>query len=232
MVWYNMAKAKNRRSNMTKLHENLIKIAKAIALANGQQCETVVHNEKLQIIYIDNGYISNRTVGHIMDESVFKYLDDKARANGGIVVRLTRKSNGEMLKSTTIMCYDEAGVYEGMLCFTQNLTAINQARNLLDSLMNVHPFEDHENDGTNMSIVDYTHMVISDIIKDVGKPSTLGSKEIKLRILRKLDEKGVFLLKDSVPQVCELLDISQATLYNYLREIRSKDTPLIPVARN
>ena len=98
--------------------------------------------------------------------------------------------------------------------------------------MNVHPFEDHENDGTNMSIVDYTHMVISDIIKDVGKPSTLGSKEIKLRILRKLDEKGVFLLKDSVPQVCELLDISQATLYNYLREIRSKDTPLIPVARN
>ena len=65
-------------------------------------------------------------------------------------------------------------------------------------------------------------LVMSDIIKNVGKPSTLGSKEIKLRIIRMLEEKGVFQLKDSVPQVCELLGISQATLYNYLREVRTQ----------
>ena len=92
------------------------------------------------------------------------------------------------------------------------------------------PFEDREVSGTDLSISDYTHLVIADIIKNVGKPSTLGPKEIKLRIIRKLEEKGVFQLKDSVPQVCELLDISQATLYNYLREVRTQGSGFLQIA--
>lgn len=214
---------------MENLEQSLIRVAKAIALARGKNCETVVHNKDRAICYIENGHISNRNVGNVMDPQVFEYLDERARENDGIVVRLTRKPTGEMLKSTTVFFYGPKGEYEAMLCFTFDLTAVNQARNMLDALMDLEPFEDRESFSTNMNLVDYTHLVISDIIKEVGKPSTLGAKEIKLRILSKLDEKGVFLLKDSVPQVCDLLSISQATLYNYLREIRSKNTPLLPV---
>ena len=85
--------------------------------------------------------------------------------------------------------------------------------------------------GIDLTIADYSKLVIADIIKTVGKPSALGSKEVKLRILRKLEEKGVFQLKDSVPQVCELLDISQATLYNYLREIRTQVSGFLPLSQ-
>lgn len=214
---------------MENLEQSLIRIAKAIALSRGKNCETVVHDKQRTICFIQNGHVSNRRLGSVMDRQVFEYLDERARENDGIVVRLTRKPTGEMLKSTTVFFYGPDGEYEAMLCFTLDLTAVNQARNMLDALMDLEPFEDRENFSTNMNLVDYTHLVISDIIKEVGKPSTLGAKEIKLRILSKLDEKGVFLLKDSVPQVCDLLSISQATLYNYLREIRSKNTPLLPV---
>ena len=214
---------------MENLEQSLIRIAKAIALSRGKNCETVVHDKQRAICFIQNGHVSNRRLGSVMDRQVFEYLDERARENDGIVVRLTRKPTGEMLKSTTVFFYGPDGEYEAMLCFTLDLTAVNQARNMLDALMDLEPFEDRENFSTNMNLVDYTHLVISDIIKEVGKPSTLGAKEIKLRILSKLDEKGVFLLKDSVPQVCDLLSISQATLYNYLREIRSKNTPLLPV---
>ena len=41
----------------------------------------------------------------------------------------------------------------------------------------------------------------------------------------------MFQLKDSVPQVCELLDISQATLYNYLREIRAQGSGFLPLSQ-
>ena len=102
---------------------------------------------------------------------------------------------------------------------------------MLDSLMNVMPFESPEAMGSDLTIADYSKLVIADIIKTVGKPSALGSKEVKLRILRKLEEKGVFQLKDSVPQVCELLDISQATLYNYLREIRAQGSGFLPLSQ-
>ena len=118
-----------------------------------------------------------------------------------------------------------------MLCFTINLTSLNQAKKMLDSLMNVLPFEDTGVTGTDLSIADYTHLVIADIIKNEGNPSTLGPREVKMRILRKLEEKGVFQLKDSVPQVCELLNISQATLYNYLREIRTQPGGFLQIGR-
>ena len=192
----------------------LIQIAKGISLSLGETCEAVVHDGDHRIAYIANGHISGREQGQQMEESVFKYFEDETRANNGTVVRLTRKNNGELHKSTTMMFFDETGAYEAMLCFTVNLTALDQAKKMLDSLMNVMPFDSPEA-----------------IIKTVGKPSALGSKEVKLRILRKLEEKGVFQLKDSVPQVCELLDISQATLYNYLREIRTQGSGFLPLSQ-
>lgn len=212
------------------LTTRLTQIAKGIALALGDQCEAVVHDKDRRIAFIANGHISGRETGQVMEESVFDYFQDIARENGGTAVRLTRKEDGELHKSTTMMFFDENGEYEAMLCFTMNLTALNQARKMLDSMMNVLPFEDREVSGTDLSISDYTHLVIADIIKNVGKPSTLGPKEIKLRIIRKLEEKGVFQLKDSVPQVCELLDISQATLYNYLREVRTQGSGFLQIA--
>lgn len=209
----------------------LIQIAKGISLSLGETCEAVVHDGDHRIAFIANGHISGREQGQQMEESVFKYFEDETRANNGTVVRLTRKNNGELHKSTTMMFFDENGAYEAMLCFTVNLTALDQAKKMLDSLMNVMPFESPEAMGSDLTIADYSKLVIADIIKTVGKPSALGSKEVKLRILRKLEEKGVFQLKDSVPQVCELLDISQATLYNYLREIRTQGSGFLPLSQ-
>ena len=198
----------------------LIQIAKGISLSLGETCEAVVHDRDHRIAYIANGHISGREQGQEMEESVFKYFEDETRAN-----------NGELHKSTTMMFFDETGAYEAMLCFTVNLTALDQAKKMLDSLMNVMTFDSPEAIGSDLTIADYSKLVIADIIKTVGKPSALGSKEVKLRILRKLEEKGVFQLKDSVPQVCELLDISQATLYNYLREIRTQGSGFLPLSQ-
>ena len=187
--------------------------------------------------YLKYGHISREVVAQAFAASGL--AADEAPAdqdvivygNNGTVVRLTRKNNGELHKSTTMMFFDETGAYEAMLCFTVNLTALDQAKKMLDSLMNVMPFDSPEAMGSDLTIADYSKLVIADIIKTVGKPSALGSKEVKLRILRKLEEKGVFQLKDSVPQVCELLDISQATLYNYLREIRTQGSGFLPLSQ-
>ena len=165
----------------------LIQIAKGISLSLGETCEAVVHDGDHRIAYIANGHISGREQGQEMEESVFKYFEDETRANNGTVVRLTRKNNGELHKSTTMMFFDENGAYEAMLCFTVNLTALDQAKKMLDSLMNVMPFESPEAMGSDLTIADYSKLVIADIIKTVGKPSALGSKEVKLRILRKLE---------------------------------------------
>ena len=129
----------------------LIQIAKGIALSLGETCEAVVHDGDHRIAYIANGHISGREQGQQMEESVFKYFEDETRANNGTVVRLTRKNNGELHKSTTMMFFDENGAYEAMLCFTVNLTALDQAKKMLDSLMNVMPFDSPEAIGSDLT---------------------------------------------------------------------------------
>lgn len=48
------------------------------------------------------------------------------------------------------------------------------------------------------------------------------NKEAKIRLIRFLDERGVFMIQKSGQTVCELLGISKFTLYNYLEEARGK----------
>ena len=46
-------------------------------------------------------------------------------------------------------------------------------------------------------------------------------KEDKLVIVRRLDEKGVFLVKGAIDYVANILGVSRYTIYNYLDEVRS-----------
>lgn len=201
----------------------LIQLAKAVAKSFGNTCETVVRGRDMRIIHIENSHITGRKIGEKMEKSVTDYILHRATVENSVVIRMTKKKDGTLLKSTTSVFFDENNEYEAMLCITIDLTQMNETRKFLETFMSTYLAGEKSEEGT-MNIVDYTRTVISEIISDVGKPSTLGTKEIRMEIIRKLNEKGVFLIKDSVPQVCELLSISQASLYNYLRDVRLMDT--------
>jgi len=52
------------------------------------------------------------------------------------------------------------------------------------------------------------------------KPPTNLTKEEKMEVIKFLDSKGAFLITKSGDRVCEFLNISKFTLYNYLEVIR------------
>ncbi|WP_304507583.1 helix-turn-helix transcriptional regulator [Anaerotignum sp.] len=200
----------------------LIQMAKAMSKSFGDICETVVRDSNAKIVYIENSHITNRKVGEKMEKSVLDYILHRAPIESDSVIRTTKKKDGTLLKSTTTVFFDESNELEAMICITIDMTHMNETRKFLDTFMNAY-LTDEKTEENSMNIVDYTRTVISEIINDVGKPSTLGTKEMRYEIIKKLNDKGVFLIKDSVPQVCELLSMSQATLYNYLRDVRLMD---------
>ena len=55
----------------------------------------------------------------------------------------------------------------------------------------------------------------------VGKNTALMTKEDKMKYIKFLDDHGAFLITYANARVCEALDISQFTLYNYLRILRN-----------
>jgi transposase-like protein len=49
------------------------------------------------------------------------------------------------------------------------------------------------------------------------------SREEKMEVVKRLEERGAFLVKRSAEQVAEALDLSRYTIFAYLKEIRHGD---------
>jgi predicted transcriptional regulator YheO len=58
-------------------------------------------------------------------------------------------------------------------------------------------------------------------IDNVGVPVELMQKQHKLLVVRELEERGLFLLRDAVDLTATMLSISRYSVYNYLKEVRA-----------
>ena len=63
--------------------------------------------------------------------------------------------------------------------------------------------------------------IVQSVLNNYPIPVKLMEKEDKLQIVKRLDEKGVFLVKGAIDHVATILGVSRYTIYNYLDETRS-----------
>lgn len=211
--------------------EERLKLLKPIVLGMsklmGSDAEIVLHDlYKKELVYITNNHITGRSVGYHMDPTVYEVIENLADADGHLIGYGSKTTKGMNLRSSHFILRDEEGQPAAMICINQDTSRLQNARDLLDSMLRLQPLgtaaqEQDPKDETNY-IQKMTQQVIIDAIEKM-KPTSIETKEGKLRVLQQLETKGVFAVKDAVPSVCRLLSISQATLYNYLREIRSQE---------
>lgn len=134
------------------------------------------------------------------------------------------KNNNHLLKSTTNIIKNQEGYPIAAFCININIESFQQVNIFLNEFLGSSSIDlSSQKKGKENNISNITKQMVVDIITTVGKEEKLSSKENKLQIIKKLNDQDIFLVKDIVPFVCNLLSISQATLYNYLREIRNDD---------
>lgn len=63
--------------------------------------------------------------------------------------------------------------------------------------------------------------LIQEALIAVGTPVSEMKREDKIRFVRYLDDRGVFLITKSGARICNLLGISKFTLYNYLGRVNT-----------
>jgi len=68
------------------------------------------------------------------------------------------------------------------------------------------------------SIEDYAKYMIQNILAESNIPPERMNAEEKMEIVKRLDEKGVFLIKGSVTEVAKHLKTSDNTIYRYLNK--------------
>jgi hypothetical protein len=67
--------------------------------------------------------------------------------------------------------------------------------------------------------------LIEGVERELGAPLGDLSREDKQRAVRRLEDRGAFMLRRSVEDVADALGVSRITVYNYLNAMRGEPVP-------
>ena len=198
----------------------LIKFCDFISHLMGPQTEVVLHDRTGKILWITGGEITGRAAGQQEQPSAMEMIARQQAAEGSDFCTgyksFSRK--GTPLRSSSLFFRDEKGALDYVLCVNQDISAYVNLQEMLGAFIGDRP-EVQRVQPDNDSLDDVVmKMILGEIAR--LKPSDLESKEDKLRLIARLNEKGIFGARGAVGTVCELLHIAQPTLYKYLQELR------------
>jgi len=208
----------------------LQRVMKLISLTIGEECEVVLHDWSKgydqSIIAIENGHVTNRNIGDCGSNLGLEVMRGTIK-DGDRFNYVTKTSMGKTLKSSTTYLCDDNGEALGALCINIDISNFLNFRKSFDSLIGTNVVEQLENPPENIeyhanSVGQLTDFLIAQSLKLVDKPVNQMTKEDKMTIIRYLDEKGTFLITKSGDKICQFLNISKFTLYNYLDTIRTE----------
>lgn len=205
----------------------------------GSNYEVVLHiidSKDSYIAAIANNHISGRTVNSPLTGLALQLIKEKKYLKSDYLTNYKAKTkSGLEIQGSTFFIKDKNGELEGLLCINFDASKFRElANNVLElANININPLETpikkiaEEKEDDNDEYLEVLSDNIKDIIYSIIDPSLLDSRvnlspEMKIDIIEKLDKKGVFQLKGSVSQVAEILNISDPSVYRYLRMIDKK----------
>lgn len=185
----------------------------------GANTEIVLHDYAKgyanSVVDIRNGHITGRTVGagssNLGLEVIRGNLKDGDRYN-----YITHTKSGKILRSSSMFIYDDDGKPIGAICVNTDITATVQLENYLHTVNNYDLQTEPVNEILDQNIYNVMEELIKQAVVNIGKAPAEMNREEKIHFIQFLDQHGVFLITKSSDKVCELLDISRYTFYNYL----------------
>jgi len=214
-------------------------VVKGIAKTFGKDCEVLLHdvrNLESSIVMIENGHVTGRKVGSPMTDLGLYFLkSDLFKDTEFIANYQTESKDGKKLKSTTIFIRDDKKKIIGFLCINYALDHLLELRKKIDDFCAVNREADKDvfNNEEKEEIFtdnldDLLERVFIKAQEIVGKSIEKMQKDDKLKVVRYLQNKGVFLVKGNIDKIANKLNVSRYTIYNYLSELKpDKDIKII-----
>jgi predicted transcriptional regulator YheO len=200
----------------------LLPIMHGIRQTFGRHCEVVLHDfrdPEHSIVEIVGNVTNRKPSGSVTQIGLAVIAEGNAAQDR--INYITRTPAGRVLKSSTIVLRDQQDRVFGALCINFDITELRLLSNTIGELVE----SEHETEPQPIAFVDDVSKVIHAVIDEeelaLGRPIDRLNKQDRLAIMQALDGRGVFSLQRSVPCVAEYLQISRATVYSYLDEIRT-----------
>ncbi len=202
-------------------------LADSVAAILGKHCEVVIHSLEdfsNSIVKIVNGSLSMRDIGAPITDMGLKILKDFL-VTGRREPRtyFTRSRNGGSVKSSTVLLFGPAGNPIGMFCINVDLSApfSDFAENFLSSAGTFSTESEAFGINTNDVIERTLEETVSQVNADRSVPQRLRNKTI----VQQLYQSGIFDLKGAVKTVAAHLEITEHSVYKYVRAIQNSSAP-------
>jgi len=209
----------------------LKRVMKVVSNTVGKDCELVLHDWSKgydhSIIAIENGEVTNRKVGDCGSNLGLEVMRGTTK-DGDRFNYMTRTNLGKILKSSTTYIENDEGEVIGALCVNVDITNYLNFKKAFELFFEEDDKFQTPSDTTEnieyhaKDIGELTDYLLAQSVQLVNKPVDKMNREDKMDVIRYLDNKGVFLITKSGDKVCQFLNISKFTLYNYLDAVRAE----------
>lgn len=190
--------------------------------------EVVLHDvrdEKHSLVAIRNGQISGREIGASMTDFAARVLSQGRREGKDFLTNYIGRagSSGKFLKSSTFFIRDDNGEIIGMLGINSDISAYADMHRILTRILAVEDVLDGDVNGNgtgsdnDFSVRDMACSVMDQVLNTYAVDASHMTGEEKKEVVDILNEKGVFLLKGTIAEVAQRLEVSEQTIYRYLR---------------
>lgn len=200
-------------------------VVQGLGLYLGEGCEIILHsleNLESSAIEVIHGHHSGRKTGASITNLALEMLEDIERSGEKkTLAYFNHNRDGITIKSATIPIIGEYERIIGLLClnFYTDITLCNFINTFFpithQSQDTPHMIESFAQDVDEM-ISEAVLQTLEEVMDDPDIAAVNKNKEIVTR----LEEKGIFNIKDAVVKVAEQLDISKNTVYMHLRNLR------------
>lgn len=187
-------------------------VAEAIALLLSPHVEVIIHDYSTKCIGAIFNNLSKRKIG---DESLLDDLD-KSAANDVYPPYFKVNWDGRKMKSVSAVLRSRAGKPIGLLCINLDISKWEQMHSfILDLIQSKVEKPDFlfKNDWR-----ERVNTYVSTYLKQHGLSLSSLDRAEKKKLLMELWKEGAFETKNAAAYVADVLQISRATVYNYLKE--------------
>lgn len=189
--------------------------------------EVVLHdvrNKERSLVAIRNEQISGRNIGEPMTDFAAKLLKQGEQKEINYITNYIGNSgsNGKFLKASTYFIRNDCGEIIGMLGINTDLSTFTKMHRMLTRMLAVEDVlsdckESTSTKDKDFSVKEMVESVIEQVLNTYAIDVSHMTGEEKKEVVEILNEKGVFLLKGTIAEVAQRLDVSEQTIYRYLK---------------
>jgi predicted transcriptional regulator YheO len=203
--------------------ELLLREAETIATAIGRMfpglCEVVLHDlrDPDHTVRVIENNLSGRRVGDPATEIGVARIQDPDYPS---VIQNYPNTfpDGRPAKSTSIGIKNSEGAYIAALCLNLDVSLFATVARSLHNLVKTDEQEQPLTENLRARTVDELRALVEEFAAARGQtPRSLVAQDRK-ELLRSLKESGYLDVKHSVPVLTDILGVSRATVYNYVRK--------------